>query len=479
LPAASWAVLGYALLIIVIGILGSRKTKSFTDFLLGGRQVGAFMTAFSYGTAYFSAVLFIGFAGKIGWNFGLSGLWIGLANSLIGVLLVWALLGNRIKRVTSEYGVHTMPELFEARYGSRALRLFTSLSIFVFFIPYSAAVFMGLGYLFTSTFHMDYELMVVLMGVFTGVYLVLGGYRSMAMIDVIFGVVMIVGVGVLLWACLDKGGGFGQIVADLEAKDPQLIAPVGPPGFWPLVSLVFLTSIAPLGMPQLVQKFYAIRDRRAVLIGMIASTAFAVLVTTTAYFTGALTRLFITPATHPHVFGSEGVDYDALMPELLANVIPPALSVVIFLLILSASMSTLAALVLISSSTIVKDLYAGFVNRDATDRRLTILVRAASVFFILLSMALALLRPAVIVTILSVSWGAIGSVFLGPFLWALFGRSVGRKGALGASILGLSTCLAFFAVGGAKMVPQAGSLGMIVSFVAAPVISRLAGEGRG
>jgi len=477
LPAATWAVLGYALLIIAIGIYGSRKTKSFTDFLLGGREIGPFMTAFSYGTAYFSAVLFIGFAGKIGWAFGLSGLWIALGNSLVGVLLVWWLLGYRIKRITTEYGVHTMPELLEARYGSRGLKLFTSLAIFVFFVPYSAAVFMGLGYLFTSNFHMDYELMVLLMGVFTGIYLVLGGYKSMAMIDVIFGMVMVVGVAVLLWSCLDKGGGAEKIVADLETMDPLLTAPVGPPGFWPLVSLVFLTSVAPLGMPQLVQKFYSIKDQRSVRIGMIASTAFAVLVTGTAYFTGALTRLFITPETHPEVFKVSGPEFfDALMPEMLTTVIPPALSIVIFLLILSASMSTLAALVLISSSTITKDLYAGFFDRNASDRRLTLLVRVASVAFILISMALALLRPAVIVTILSISWGAIGSVFIGPFLWALFSKWVGKRGAFGAAVLGLATCLGMFAMGGPTFVPQAGSAGMIVSFIAAPLISLLTGE---
>jgi SSS family solute:Na+ symporter/sodium/proline symporter len=478
LPAATYAVIGYAVLIIVVGILGSRGTKSFTDFLLGGRKVGPWMTAFSYGTAYFSAVLFIGFAGKIGWNFGLSGLWIAIGNSLLGVLFVWWLLGLRIKRITTEYGVHTMPELLEARYESPGLKLITSLSIFLFFIPYSAAVFMGLAYLFESNFGVDFRLMVLLMGVFTGIYLVLGGYKSMAMIDVIFGMVMIVGVGVLLWSCLDKGGGLDQIMADLEAKDARLVAPVGPPGLWPLVSLVFLTSIAPLAMPQLVQKFYAIRDGKAVRIGMIASTVFAIIVTVTAYFTGALTRLFITPESHPSVFEGGKVSFDALMPELLTTVIPPALSVVIFLLILSASMSTLAALVLISSSTITKDLYAGFVNRTATDRQLTILVRAASIFFIILSMGLALARPAVIVTILSISWGAIGSVFLGPFLWAIFGKRVGKRGAIGAATLGLGTCLVWFAIGGGSQVPQAGSVGMIVSFLAAPLISLATGEAR-
>jgi len=471
-PYATYAVLGYAVLIIVVGILGSRKTKSFSDFLLGGRAVGPFMTAFSYGTAYFSAVLFIGFAGKIGWGFGLSGLWIALGNSIVGVLLVWWLLGRRIKDVTAKYGVNTMPELLEARYQSPGLRLFTSLAIFIFFIPYSAAVFMGLSYLFTSNFEVSYELMVLLMGALTAIYLVLGGYKAMAMIDVVFGMVMVVGVVILLWCCIDRGGGLAEIVGSLEEQDPKLTAAVGPGGLRSLFFLVFLTSVAPFAMPQLAQKFYSIKDDRSIRIGMIASTVFAVIVTGTAYFTGALTRIFLTPQSNPAAFADGKPVFDALMPELLSTVIPPALGIAIFLLILSASMSTLAALVLISSSTIVNDLYAGFIRKETSDRRLTLLVRGASVFFILLSMGLALLKPAVIVTILVVSWGAIGSVFLGPFIWALFGRRVNRNGAFAGAVLGLATCLAIFALAGPKEVPMAGSLGMIVSFLTPPIVSR-------
>ncbi len=142
------AVIGYAMLIVFIGILGLRKTTSFKDFMLGGGSIGPWMSAFSYGTAYFSAVLFIGFAGKIGWGFGLSGLWIALGNTVLGVFGVWFLLGERIKKAAVSYDVHTMPEFLEARYRSPFLKCFTSLAIFIFFVPYTAAVFMGLSYLF-------------------------------------------------------------------------------------------------------------------------------------------------------------------------------------------------------------------------------------------------------------------------------------------------------------------------------------------
>ncbi len=473
------AVIGYAMLIVFIGILGLRKTTSFKDFMLGGGNIGPWMSAFSYGTAYFSAVLFIGFAGKIGWGFGLSGLWIALGNTVLGVFGVWFLLGERIKKAAVSYDVHTMPEFLEARYRSPFLKCFTSLAIFVFFIPYTAAVFMGLSYLFEVSFGLPYTYVLIFMGVFTGVYLVLGGYRSMAMIDVIFGIIMTIGVFILLAFTLQKGGGPSNIVQSLREIDPGLTSAVGPPGLWPLISLIILTSVAPFAMPQLLQKFYAIRDRKAVRVGMIASTVFALIVTGTAYFTGALTRIFLSPSANPVAFTEAGTpNFDALMPEMLTTVIPEALSVVILLLILSASMSTLAALVLISSSAVAKDLYKGFLRRDATDRQLTALMRGGSIFFIILSMLLAYFKPGVIVTILSISWGAIASLFLGPFIWGIFTRWVNRTGAIVSAMLGLGTCLVLTVEWGLSKTPQAGAVGMMVSLASAPIAGLLSGRNR-
>lgn len=461
--------IAYALMIVSIGIAGFRKTKSFSDFFLGGGKVGAWMTAFTYGTAYFSAVLFIGFAGKIGWGFGYSGLWIAFGNTLLGVLGVWWLLGRRIKRMSVETGAHTMGEYFDIRYGSPFLKLFASVCIFVFFIPYTAAVFMGLSYLFRSTFGIDYTLALILMGGFTALYLVLGGYRSMTLIDVFFGIIMLIGVTILFGSILSKGGGLANITAGISAIDPKLTEIVGPPGWWPLFSLVFLTSIAPMAMPQLIQKFYAIKDERAIKIGMIASTCFALLVTGIGYFAGATTRFFLTPETSPLAFKDGQPMFDALMPELLTNIIPEGLSVIILLLILSASMSTLAALVLISSSTLSKDFYAGFVNRNVSDSRLTLLMRLSSVLMVILSVVLAYYRPATIVSILGISWGAIGSAFLGPFIWGLFSKRMTKAGAISSGVLGLAVCLMLYFQGTAS--PQAGTVGMIVSLVTNPVVS--------
>jgi solute:Na+ symporter, SSS family len=478
----------YAIIVVFIGIIGMRRTKSFKDFFLAGGKVGPWLSAFSYGTAYFSAVMFIGFAGKVGWGFGYSGLWITFGNAFIGVLAVWAILGWRIKKMSEEYNVSTMSEFLHKRYNSPFLKMAGVVVIFIFMIPYSAAVFMGLSYLFEVSFNIDYWLALTLMGVFTATYIILGGYKSMAIIDVFFGIIMVVSVSILLIFTVNKGGGFANITESLNAINPQLTDPVGPPGFWPLFSLVFLTAVAPFALPQLVQKFYAIRDKKSVRIGMFASTVFALLISFVGFFVGSTTRVFIksdNPAQqHLFKFTESGVaipDFDKLMPELLSNMLPGSLSIIILILILSASMSTLAALVLISSSSIAKDLYGGFINKNASDKSLTRLMRIMSGVFVFLAVLLALVEFDVIVEILGVSWGAIGAFFLGPFVWGLFSKKTTKLAAISSAVVGLSICLGLYFAGlrtepGQALEwyytsPGAGTIGMIVSLSLAPIIS--------
>jgi SSS family solute:Na+ symporter/sodium/proline symporter len=463
----------YALMIVLVGIRGLRATKTFNDFFLGGGNVGPWMSAFSYGTAYFSAVLFIGFAGNIGWNFGFSALWIAVFNALLGVLLVWWVIGWRVKRAAAEYGVSTMPEFLQKRYGSDSLKLLSSIVIFVFMIPYSAAVFMGLSYLFTSNFEIEYWHALVAMGLFTAVYMVMGGYKSMALIDMIFGMIMIVSVIIMFFSTLNAGNGLQQITYNLQQINPDLTKAIGPPGWWPLISLVLLTSMAPFAMPQLMQKFFAIKDKRTVKKGMVASTIFAIIIGGVAYFIGSTSRIFLSPENNPAAFDMAGTPfYDIIMPELLLTVVPASLNVIILLLILSASMSTLAALVLVSSSTLVKDFYGGFINKNVSDKKLTALMRIMSAVFIFLSILLAYTEIDHIVAILGISWGALGSFFLGPFIWGLLYKKATRTGAITSGVVGLATCLILYFTGMPS--PQAGTIGMFVSLALNPLLSNIA-----
>jgi Na+/pantothenate symporter len=328
-----------------------------------------------------------------------------------------------------------------------------------------------LSYLFKVNFGIEYSLALILMGLFTAIYLVLGGYKSMTLIDVIFGIIMAVGSAVLIASTISAGGGLGIISEKLTSYNPKLTEVVGPPGAWPLFCLFFLTSVAPFAMPQLVQKFYAIKDKRSIRVGMVASTVFSLLISAAAYFTGATTRAFLSPENAPAAFESGKPVFDALMPEFLTKVVPESLAILMLLLILSASMSTLAALVLISSSSVAKDVYAGFINRKVTDKQLTLLMRVTSACFVCISVILAYFRPATIVSILGISWGAIGSLFLGPFVWGLLSKRMTLLGAFASGIAGLGVCIILYVSG--KSSPEAGTIGMLVSLAVNPIVSLL------
>lgn len=465
------AVAIYATLVVCVGFLGARRVKRFRDYLLGGGSIGAWMTAFSYGTAYFSAVVFIGFAGKVGWSFGMSGLWLAAGNTLVGVLLCWKVIGTRVKKASVELGVETMPEYFLARFGSRFLKVLSALVIFIFLVPYTAAVFMGLTFLFKITFDIPYEYVLLFIGVFTAAYLVLGGYRSMASLDVFFGIIMIAGVGILVCCTLGHAGSPGEIVSRLREVEPALASVVGPPGVIPLLSLVILVSVPPLAMPQLVQKFMAVCDEAAIRRGMWISAAFAVIAAGGAYFAGSVARIAVSPVNNPGAFDQGGgVVADAVMPELLKTVVPENLLWIILLLVLAASMSTLAALVLVSSATVTRDLLSVFSRKEPGDGALTTITRVVSVVYIAGSMVLAWTRPGIIVTVLSISWGAIGAALLGPFLWGLFSKRTGAFAAGVSGVAGLVAAVVLFGVMGASRVPEASALAMALGFASCPVI---------
>ncbi|MBO6052297.1 MAG: sodium:solute symporter, partial [Clostridia bacterium] len=170
---------------IGVGFYCRRQASSVHGFVLGGRNVGPWLTAFAYGTSYFSAVIFIGYAGQFGWRFGISTTWVGIGNAVIGSLLAWVILGRRTRLLTQKLDSRTMPDFFGNRFGSNALRIAASVIVFIFLIPYTASLYNGLSRLFESAFSIDYIWCVIIMSVLTGIYVIAGGYMATAINDFI------------------------------------------------------------------------------------------------------------------------------------------------------------------------------------------------------------------------------------------------------------------------------------------------------
>lgn len=420
---------------IFVGIYCRKSATDVNGFVLGGRSVGPWLTAFAYGTSYFSAVIFIGYAGQFGWKYGIASTWIGIGNAILGSLLAWVVLGRRTRIMTHTLGSSTMPEFFEKRYNSKSLKLLASAITFIFLIPYTASLYNGLSRLFESAFGIDYSYCVIVMSVLTGIYVIAGGYMATAINDFIQGIIMLVGIVAVIAAVLSSHGGFIGSLSELASVPvPETAGPITADGtfasmFGPdpinLFGVVILTSLGTWGLPQMVQKFYAIKSEKSITRGTLISTLFAVVVAGGCYFLGGFARISgVESAANDVPVGG----YDAVIPKMLEN-LPTLLMAIVVILVLSASMSTLSSLVLTSSSTLTLDFIKGNLVKDLKEKSQLFIMRIFIVVFIAISAVIAIFQHkfegsavAFIAQLMGVSWGALAGAFLAPFLYGLYAK---------------------------------------------------------
>ncbi len=475
-------------LMIGVGFYCRHRARTVDDFVLGGRAVGPWLTAFAFGTSYFSAVIFVGYAGQFGWNFGLASTWIGLGNAFIGSLLAWVILGKRTRVMTQSISSKTMPDFFEKRYGSKKLKVVASAIVFVFLIPYTASLYNGLSSLFNIAFEIPYWVCILAMAILTGVYVVFGGYMATAINDFIQGIIMLVGIVTVVLAVLMQNGGLAGSVDALGARAGEQYTSLFGPDPISLVTVVLLTSLGTWGLPQMIGKFYAIKDDKAVVKGTVISTVFAVIVAGGCYFLGGFGRLFVPSAANGKPVGG----FDAVVPTMLSELSPLVIAIVI-VLVLSASMSTLSSLVLTSSSTLTLDVIMPALKKKEVDEKKKIIVmRVLIVFFILLSATIAILKDTVlkdvafIAQMMGISWGALAGAFLAPFLYGLYWRRATRAAVWTSFGFGVLIMTAQLTLSLAGLIPEGGFvhfifqnslytgvIAMLGGLVIVPVVSAL------
>lgn len=471
----------FVAVMIAVGLYSRKQAASVDGFVLGGRTVGPWLTAFAYGTSYFSAVVFVGYAGQFGWKYGLSSTWIGVGNAVVGSLLAWLVLGRRTKLMTQHIESRTMPDFFGTRYQSQGLRVAASIIAFVFLIPYTAGVYKGISTLFEMGFGVPYEYCVILMAVLTAVYVILGGYKATAMNDFIQGVIMLFGIVTVIAAVLSAQGGLSAAVEKMAAMPADNattnggFATLWGPDPWNLLGVVVLTSLGTWGLPQMVGKFYSITDESAIRRGTIISTIFAFIVAGGCYFLGGFGRLFGMPSTLPN----GRLDFDSIVPSMLAT-LPDFIIALVVLLVLSASMSTLASLVLTSSSTMTLDLIyrdkkslPGEVEEGTIDdvvaerveHRKVVVMRVLIVFFIVISLLIALNPPTFIAQLMGISWGALAGAFLAPFMLGLYWRGVTTASVWACFVWGVGLTVVNMLLGNPINPINCGAIAMVGGFV--------------
>jgi SSS family transporter len=470
-----YAIIGlYAAFLVLTGVFIRRKVTGLNDFYLGGRNVGPWMSAFAYGTSYFSAVIFIGYAGSIGWRFGLAATFVGIGNALIGSYIAWKLCAKRTRSMTQRLGAATMPTFFEKRYNSKALKIAAAAIAFLFLTPYSASVFQGISYLFEQTLGISYNYCMIGMAVIAGIYLIFGGYLATSITDFIQGIVMLAGIVlvVVFVVSSQQVGGLAAGVSKLEAIDPSLVSLQGAQGIVPLLSLILLTSLGAWALPQMVHKFYAIKDERAIKRGTVISTVFALIVAGSAYFIGSWGRLFLNNQM-PVNAATGAANADLIMPTMLQQVLPNVLMGIVLVMVLAASMTTLTSLVMATSSSVSIDIVKGALAPKMEEKKVMLIMRICCAIFLLISLIIAVGKFSAILTLMSFSWGTVSGSFIGPYIYGLRWKGTTKAGAWAGFITGfLVSIIGAIATGfQSASAPMIGAGAMLASLAVTPLVS--------
>ncbi len=411
---------------IGVGVYSRKQASSVDGFVLGGRAVGPWLTAFAYGTSYFSAVVFVGYAGQFGWRYGLSSAWIGIGNAIIGSLLAWLILGRRTKLMTQHIESRTMPDFFGTRFNDQGLRVVASVIAFVFLIPYTAGVYSGISRLFEMGFDIPYEYCVIIMSILTAIYVIIGGYKATAMNDFIQGIIMLFGITAVILAVLNAQGGLTAAVEKL-AQIPSDADPSVNGGFaswfgpdpWGLLGVVILTSLGTMGLPQMVGKFYSITDESAIKRGTVISTIFAFIVAGGAS------------------------------------------------LVLTSSSTMTLDLIYRDKKSLPGEVEEGTIDdivAEKIERRKVVVMRVLIMFFIAISLLIALNPPTFIAQLMGISWGALAGAFLAPFMLGLYWRGVTTASVWACFIWGVGLTVINMLLGNPINPINCGAIAMVGGF---------------
>ena len=491
---------------VFVGFYFRKKAKSVDNYVLGGRRIGPWLAAFAYGTTYFSAVVFVGYAGQFGWRFGTAAIWIGLGNAFIGSLLPWIIIGKRTRVMTQHLGSATMPQFFGTRFNSNALKIGASMLVFIFLIPYTASLYNGLSRIFSVAYGIPYIYCIVGMAALTMLYVIVGGYVATAANDFIQGIIMLIGIVAIIGAVLAANGGFTEAIKSL-AGNPSGAPIDGPLGsaqgsltsmFGPdpinLLGVVLLTSLGTWGLPQVVHKFYVIKSEKMIAKGAIISTVFALVIAGGCYFLGSFGRLYgdvVEKVVDPETGVTTKIIFDSIIPNMIndfsGSIGGEFLIGLVILLVLAASLSTLSGLVMTSSSTLTLDFLKGnIIKKPMTEKTQLITIRSFVAVFIIISAVIAIVQAnssiLFIAQLMGISWGALAGAFLAPFLYGLYWKRVNKYAVwscFGFSAVWMTLNLILNLCGVANVLGflgspiNAGAFSMLAGLVIVPVVTLL------
>ncbi|MBA7633071.1 Osmoregulated proline transporter OpuE [subsurface metagenome] len=425
----------YMFILIGVGLIASRKTRGIADFYLGGRNIGPFVTALSFIAAYFSSVVIIG-GGGFGYKFGMSTLWVGAINVLLGCTLCWIFLGKRLRKYTQKLKTMTIPGFIAERFKAPEARIFSAVIIFILMLIYNVSVLKGMGHIFEVLMQIPYIYGILISGIIIILYVAIGGYLAVVWTSFVQALIMIVGLLLLTSRTLFVVGGLTAANEKLAAIDPGLLSTPGIWGYAGLISFCLIVSFGVWGMPQLVIRFYSIKNTAVLRIGTVVVTIGGCLALL-PYLNGAVSRILFPALKNP----------DLAIPTLTKAVLSPLGAAIFLAAVVAAGMSTFAAVLIIVSSAIVRDFWQKGLKKKTDEKKLLRAERVVSVIAGVISLLIAIKPPGLILVLTAFAWSIIASATLWPILFGIYWRRTTRWGVTTSMFVGSIVALIWMVIG--------------------------------
>lgn len=428
------------IVVFLIGVYASRRVqatahnKFLQEYFLGGRELGGLLLAMTMIATYGSASSFIGGPG-IAYNMGLG--WVLLSSiQVVTGYIVLTVLGKKFAIIAREMEAITLIDYLKGRYNNKVVVILSALCIIIFLFSATVAQWVGGGRLIESLTGMSYTTSLFLFTFFVLVYVLMGGFRAVALSDTILGLIMLVGTTIILIGTIVAGGGISNIMQELVQINPNLVTPFGADGSLTKVyvsSFWILIGVGVVGLPQISVRAMSYKNSKAMHQALIIGTVVVGTIMIGMHLTGVFARVVLP-----------GVDVpDKVMPLLAMKVLPPWLAGIFLAAPMAAIMSTVNSLLLLVSSSIIKDIYVNYINENAADQ----IVKRGTLWITaivgLLVYAAAIKPPDFLIWLNLFSFGGLEAAFIWPLVLGLYWRKGNAAGALASIIVGVGSYMGF------------------------------------
>ncbi|MET3683032.1 sodium/pantothenate symporter [Alkalibacillus flavidus] len=431
--------LALLLVIFLIGIWSNRKlnqsTSFISDYFLGSRELGGLVLAMTMAATYGSASSFLGGPGAA-YTIGLG--WVLLAMTQVATgYFILLVLGKKFAIVTRKFKSITLIDFLKTRYQSSTVVIISAVSIVIFLFSAMAAQWIGGAHLIQSVTGISYLGALFLFAVAVLIYVIIGGFRAVAVTDAMQGIIMFVGTFVLLVAVVIAGGGIPSIMQDLVTINPNLVTPFGHDGqlnaayvtsFWILV------GVGVVGLPQVAVRAMSYRDARSMHRALIIGTVVVGVIMLNMHLIGVFAR--------PVLPGIEVADQ--VIPMIALETLPPWVAGIVLAAPLAAMMSTVDSLLLLVSSSVVKDVYINYFRPNATRSHVKKVSIGFTAFLGIIVFLLSIHPPNLLIYLNLFAFGGLEAAFIWPIIFGLYWKYANKHGAIASMLIGISSYIAIY-----------------------------------